>query len=82
MMTEDVLRERLASLEVEMRYMREAITRQAKETEDLKDSIRELRDLLTQAKGARWAIVTVIGIGGFIASYLPTLAKWMGLIPK
>jgi hypothetical protein len=81
-MTDDILRERLVALEVEMRHMRESSSQHAADIRAMAETVAELRDLLTQAKGARWAILTAIGVGGFIASYLPTLAKWLGMIPK
>ncbi|BBE74381.1 hypothetical protein [Oharaeibacter diazotrophicus] len=78
-MTDDALRERIAALETEVRYMGEAGGRQAEELRELREAVGELRDLLTQARGARWAIVAVIGIGGALASYLPTVFKWVAM---
>lgn len=76
-MTEDTLRERLVALEVEMRHLRESSARQADELRELRETVGALRDLLTQARGARVAIVFAIGAGSFFATYAPMLVKWL-----
>lgn len=76
MPTDDLMRERIAALEVEMRHLREQVSRQADELREVREALGELRDLLTQAKGAKWAIAAVIMLGGFVASYAPTAIKW------
>jgi hypothetical protein len=81
-MTDEAIRERLVALEVEMRHMRESSAEQALNIKALASSVGEMRDLLTQAKGARWVLGALLVVGGFIASYLPTLAKWLGVVPR
>jgi len=69
-MQDDDLRERLAALEVEVRYMREAIAH-------LTRSVETLTGLLAQAKGARLAIGMVLVVAGAVSTYLPGALKWV-----
>ena len=52
--------ERIAALEQRMKH---AEIQGAQNTETLM----EIRDILMQAKGAKWFIVGMVGVGGFLA---------------
>jgi len=64
----DDTRERLAALEVKVEHLTEMQQRNTL-------VVTELRDLLLQAKGARWLLGILIAIGSFsagmLAKYLP-----------
>lgn len=63
-------RDRLKTLEVNFEHMKSTI-------DATNETVTELRDLLLQAKGARWVIGIMIAIGSFMAGialrYLPFL---------
>lgn len=70
-MTDDT-RERIAALEVQVRHLSDTLSA-------TQAVVTELRDLLLQARGARWMIGLLIAVGGFLAGmsakYLPYLPK-------
>ena len=63
-------RDRLRTLEVNFDHMKTTI-------EQTNETVTELRDLLLQAKGARWVIGIMIAVGSFMAGvalkYFPYL---------
>lgn len=51
--------------------------------------VAEMHELLTQAKGAKWALITLVtfgnafvGVAGFIAAKSYGLIDWAGGLPK
>lgn len=60
--------ERIAALEVQVKHLAETLDKTS-------SVVTELRDLLLQAKGARWLLGILIAIGSFsagmLAKYLP-----------
>lgn len=72
-MTDQDLRERLVTLEVEMRHVRQS-------NDELKVAVQEMRDILTQAKGARWVIIVSAAVGGALITYAPKVATWLGIV--
>ncbi len=72
MSTGDDTRDRVIRLEAEVETL---IARQAANTKKLN----EMHALFLQAKGARWAIITMAAVGGFISAklsaFLPVLTK-------
>lgn len=67
----DDLTERIAVLEVELRHAREDIA-------DMRAEMKALARLFEQAKGARWAIITAVGIVGTVATALSWAAGFFG----
>jgi hypothetical protein len=59
--------ERIAVLESEMRDMKDDV-------HETRKKVSEMHDVLMQAKGARWAIIAVASLTGFIAG---TFGKWL-----
>ena len=59
---------------------------QMKQTEakidDLAHKVDSLVELLQQAKGARWTILAMSGVGGFLAAKGATLTAWLGSMPR
>lgn len=64
--------ERIAVLETQIETI---LAQQTK----MQDDITEMKNILQQAKGAKWVIVTAAAISGFIATYLPWLAQQLGI---
>lgn len=75
MTVHDDTRDRLIALEVQVRHL----TASLKSTHDKVD---EMHALLMQARGARWFIVGLAGVAGFLAALATNLAPWFGLAPK
>jgi len=64
MTNEELLRERVAKLEVQMAHLSEKL-------DDTYKKVEEMHEILLQAKGARWVIVGLAGVAG-LASGLAT----------
>jgi hypothetical protein len=45
--------------------------------DDLDAKVSEMHQLLTQAKGARWMLMLMIGIGGFVAAKITPLIQYI-----
>jgi len=48
----------------------------------INSKVTQMHELLTQAKGVRWLILTMVAIGGFAAAKLTTVAQWFGAMPR
>ena len=70
-MDED-LRVEVAILKRDYQHMREKVDRMAEQVDDL-------HELMTKAKGARWAILTFVAIGGFVAGKLGSIFPMLGI---
>jgi hypothetical protein len=57
MTNEELLRERVAKLEVQMTHLSERL-------DDTHKKVEEMHAILLQAKGARWVIVGLAGVAG------------------
>jgi prefoldin subunit 5 len=44
--------------------------------DDLDAKVTEMHQLLTQAKGARWMLMLMIGFGGFVAAKVTPLVQY------
>lgn len=64
--------ERIAALEVQVKHLADTLDK-------TNDVVTELRDLLLQAKGARWLLCVLIAIGGFTAG---VAAKYIPFLPR
>lgn len=65
------LEERIAVLETDLRYTRQQLT-------EMNEKVSEVHELLLQAKGARWAILGVAGLAGFLAGKMGTVLALFG----
>jgi len=74
-MTDDPgkLRERIAILETSRDHMAEQIDTMAKQ-------LAEVHEVLLQAKGARWMLISLAVVIGFVVGNLKPLAQWLGVI--
>jgi hypothetical protein len=68
MTNEELLRERVAKLEVQMAHLNEKL-------DDTHQKVEEMHAILLQAKGARWVIVGLAGVAGLasglVAKFVP-----------
>lgn len=69
------VRERLRALEIEQKHSAEKQDRMATQ-------VQEMHDLLMQAKGARWAIVGLASLGGFLSAKLSPFIPWFSNLPR
>jgi hypothetical protein len=66
MTNEELLRERVAKLEVQMLHLSEKL-------DDTHKKVEEMHAILLQAKGARWVIVGLAGVAGLASGLLAKL---------
>lgn len=64
--------EKIAAIEVEIRHLQEGQIAMAKQ-------LNEVHEVLLAAKGARWAIIGVAGLAGFLSGKLAALAAIFGI---
>lgn len=69
-MTSDA--ERIAVLEADQRHMEMKIDHMAAKVD-------EMHEVLLQARGARWAIIGVAGMAGFLGSKIAYVAALLGI---
>lgn len=65
------LEERIARLEATQEFMKEQIS-------DMSDKINEMHSVMLQAKGARWAILGVASLAGFLSGKLGVVLAALG----
>lgn len=65
--------ERIAVLETHIETL---LQRQAKMQED----IEVLKEIFQKAQGAKWVLVSAAAVSGVIATYLPWLAHFLGIV--
>jgi len=63
--------ERIAALE-------ERVVHVAEDVRSVKTQVQEMHDLLMQAKGARWFILAMAGLAGFLAGIAPKFLPFVG----
>jgi hypothetical protein len=66
MTSEELLRERVAKLEVQMTHINEKL-------DDTHKKVEEMHAILLQAKGARWVIVGMAGVVGLASGLVAKL---------
>lgn len=67
----DDTRERLAALEVMVRNL-------TGQVEAMNKTVAQLNEILNQAKGARWAVLGVAGLAGFLSGRMGAFLAAMG----
>ena len=72
---EEILRERVAKLEVQMAHF-------AAKLDDTHQKVEEMHAILLQAKGARLMVVGLAGIAGLASGLLAKLAPWWDGWPR
>ena len=71
----DDTRDRVIALERDMQHM-------SSKVDEMAGQVKEMHQLLMQARGAKWAIVGLATVGGFISAKLSALFPWFGHLPK
>lgn len=69
------IRERVVRLEVKVEQMQRTL-------DETNETVKELRDMLVAAKGARWVLMALIATGGFLGGVFAKLPAWMHVFPK
>lgn len=72
------LRERITRLEAQVEHMAERMESAQVKAEETAKLVRELHDLFQQARGAKWAIVGMASLAGFLAGKFGSLATFFG----
>jgi hypothetical protein len=68
-------RDRVIKLESDMKHLTDAV-------EGMAVKVSAMHDLLQQARGARWLILTAAAIGGFVSAKLAPLLPWLSFPPR
>ena len=68
-------RDRVIKLEADVRHLTTTV-------DEMAGHVREMRDLLNQAKGVKWLILTAAAIGGFVSAKLATFVPWLSFPPR
>jgi predicted esterase YcpF (UPF0227 family) len=71
----DDTRDRVIALERDMQHM-------SGKVDEMAEQVKEMHQLLMQARGAKWAIVGMASVGGFISAKLSAFLPWMGQLPR
>jgi len=68
-------RDRVIKLESDLQHLTNAV-------ESMSAKVTAMHDLLNQARGARWLILTAAAIGGFISAKLAAFVPWLSSAPR
>jgi uncharacterized protein YPO0396 len=63
-------RDRVIKVESDLEHLK-------KQVDDMSSKVTELHTLLMQARGARWAILAMAAIGGFVSAKLSAFLPWL-----
>jgi hypothetical protein len=68
-------RDRVIKLESDLQHLTNAV-------ESMSAKVTAMHDLLNQARGARWLVLTAAAIGGFISAKLAAFVPWLSVTPR
>lgn len=68
---EEILRERVAKLEVQMAHLTDQL-------DDTHQKVEEMHAILLQAKGARWLVIALAGLAGMASGLATKLTPLLG----
>jgi hypothetical protein len=68
-------RDRVIKLESDLKHLTDSV-------ESMSHKVTDMHDLLNQAKGARWLILTAAAIGGFLSAKLAAFVPWLSVTPR
>lgn len=71
----DDTRDRLIALERDVTY-------QAAKLDEMSKKVSEMHALLTQARGARWAILSMVGLASFAGWFVAKSLPLLSLLPR
>jgi len=68
-------RDRVIKLESDLKHLTDSV-------ESMSAKVTAMHDLLNQARGARWLILTAAAIGGFVSAKLAAFVPWLSFPPR
>jgi len=68
-------RDRVIKLESDLKHLTDSV-------ESMSAKVTAMHDLLNQARGARWLILTAAALGGFISAKLAAFVPWLSFTPR
>lgn len=71
----DNTRDKVIALERDMQHISDKV-------DEMASQVKEMHELLMRARGAKWAIVGMASIGGFISAKLSAFMPWFGNLPR
>ena len=71
-MTMPELEERIAVLEANQQFIKEQLA-------EMNENVKEMTSILLQAKGAKWAIIGVASLAGFLSGKFGSVIAALGL---
>lgn len=74
--------QRLAVLETQQDVMQRSVDKLDARQEQMDRKIDEIHDVLMQAKGAKWAIISTAGFAGFLSGSAAKFAAFLPFLHK
>jgi len=68
-------RDRVIKLESDLRHLTDSV-------DSMSAKVTAMHDLLQQARGARWLILTAAALGGFVSAKLAAFMPWLSFPPR
>ena len=68
-------RDRVIALETDVKHLTAKV-------DEMAEKVNAVHDLLQQAKGVKWLIVTAAAVGGFVSAKLAAVVPWFGVGPR
>ena len=68
-------RDRVIKLESDLKHLTDSV-------ESMSAKVTAMHDLLNQARGARWLILTAAALGGFVSAKLAAFMPWLSVTPR
>jgi len=68
-------RDRVIKLESDLKHLTDSV-------ESMSVKVTAMHDLLNQARGARWLILTAAAIGGFVSAKVAAFVPWLSFPPR
>jgi hypothetical protein len=68
-------RDRVIKLESDLKHLTDSV-------ESMSAKVTAMHDLLNQARGARWLILTAAAIGGFVSAKVAAFVPWLSSAPR
>jgi uncharacterized protein involved in exopolysaccharide biosynthesis len=68
-------RDRVIKLESDLKHLTDSV-------ESMSHKVTDMHDLLNQARGARWLILTAAAIGGFVSAKVAAFVPWLSFPPR
>jgi hypothetical protein len=68
-------RDRVIKLESDLKHLTDSV-------ESMSTKVTAMHDLLQQARGARWLILTAAALGGFVSAKLAAFMPWLSFTPR